>query len=235
MSDALLVAPCTRAAARHAVESWHYSRSMPVGPLATFGVWERGAFVGAVLFGRGATPNIGKPFGLAQTEVCELVRVALAPHETPVSRVLAIAVRMLRRGSPGLRLVVSYADSKEGHHGGIYQAAGWSHIGRASTARVVVVFGETLHPKSANTRWGPSAGSLAWLRANVDPDAQAMLLPAKYKYALPLDDAMRAQIAPLALPYPKRAAEPTSVGAGDQPAQGGATPTRPLTTTPAGR
>lgn len=59
-------------------------------------------------------------------------------------------------------------------------------------------------------------------------DGERVVLPGKHKYLYPLDDAMRAQLAPLAKPYPKRASEPTSVGTGDQPGQGGATPTRTL-------
>jgi hypothetical protein len=43
-----------------------------------------------------------------------------------------------------------------------------------------------------------------------------------------LDTAMREQIAPLAKPYPKRAASIDSDAAGLQPADGGATPTAAL-------
>lgn len=223
----MLVAACSYAAAKHAVESWHYSRAMPAGRLVRLGVWEDDAFVGVVLFGRGAAIHIGKPFGLRQTEVCELVRVALTNHTTPVSRVLAIAVRILRRTSPGIRLVVSFADSKEGHHGGIYQAAGWVFLG-GKHDRAYRVRGEMFHPKTLHSRYGVGGQSVPWLRSNIDPAAESVRLPVKLKYALPLDDAMRAQLAPLALPYPKRAAEPTSVGPDDQSGQGGATPTRPL-------
>ena len=41
----------------------------------------------------------------------------------------AIALRLLARHSPGLRLVVSYADPAQGHVGTIYQAAGWTYLG----------------------------------------------------------------------------------------------------------
>ena len=39
---------------------WHYSQAMPAGKLVTFGVWEHGRFVGAVLYGRGANHNLSK-------------------------------------------------------------------------------------------------------------------------------------------------------------------------------
>ena len=120
---------CSHSAARYAVEHWHYSRRMPSGKLVKIGAWERGEFVGAIIYGRGATPEIGKPYGLEQTEICELVRIALKEHVSPVSRMIAVSLRMLKRWSPGLRMVVSFADTTQGHHGGIYQASGWCYTG----------------------------------------------------------------------------------------------------------
>jgi hypothetical protein len=53
------------------------------------------------------------------------------------------------------------------------------------------------------------------------------VMPGKYKYLYPLDKAMKAQITPLAQPYPKRpkdSSEPPAIHAGE----GGAAPTRTL-------
>jgi len=116
---------CSHEAAKYAVEKWHYSQRMPVGKIVRVGAWEDKQFIGCVLFARGANNAIGIEYGLTQIEVCELVRVALHKHQSPVSRIGAIAMKLLRKASPGLRLVVSYADSEEGHHGGIYQAMNW--------------------------------------------------------------------------------------------------------------
>lgn len=82
---------CSHAAAKYAVEHWHYSRSLPGADMVKVGVWENDRFVGCVVFSRGATPNISKPFGLGKLQVCELTRVALDCHETPVSRIIAVA------------------------------------------------------------------------------------------------------------------------------------------------
>ena len=58
------------------------------------------------------------------TECAELCRVALTKHETPVSKIISIACRMLKKAMPGLRLVVSFADPERGHVGVVYQGAG---------------------------------------------------------------------------------------------------------------
>lgn len=217
---------CSHAAAKYAVEKWHYSRRMPKNKLVKVGTWEDGRFIGCVIFGHGATPEIGKPFGLTTLQVCELVRVALSKHETATSRIVAVAIRMLRREAPGLRLIVSFADWSQGHVGGIYQAGGWTYLG-ANEYRAYRVNGEMIHPKSLHDRYGKGGQSIPWLRANVDPQAERVANGLKHKYVYPLDDAMRAQIAPLARPYPKRAKHPGDA-AGVQPEEGGSTPTRTL-------
>lgn len=79
------------------------------------GAWEDGKFIGVVIFSRGATVNIGKPYKMDQTEICELTRVALTNHVTPVTRIVAIAIKMLRKQSPGMKLIISYADVDQGH------------------------------------------------------------------------------------------------------------------------
>ena len=116
---------CTYEAAKFACLNWHYSKSIPVSKIVKIGVWEDDVFKGAVLFSRGATPMIGRPYNLKQTEICELTRIALRDHKTPVSRIVAISVKFLKKNSPGLRLVISYADVDQGHLGKIYQASNW--------------------------------------------------------------------------------------------------------------
>lgn len=88
-------------AARYACENWHYSKSIPAGKLVKVGVWENDKFIGVVLFGRGANQNLSNAYGLPQDEACELVRIALTKHGTPVSKVMAIAIRFLKKQIQG--------------------------------------------------------------------------------------------------------------------------------------
>jgi hypothetical protein len=226
MSSSCLVDWCGHDAARYAVEHWHYSCRLPGGKRAALGVWEEGRFVGAVVFGSGATPMSHRPFGVAPEEVCELVRVALDARCTPVSRVLRIACTMLLREMPGLRVVVSFADTARGHHGGIYQAAGWTYLG-TTAQRYYLVSGHVVHPRTLHSRYGYGGQSITWLREHVDPYAVEVPVPVKHKYAKPLDAAMRAQLASLARPYPRPAGVGSSTD-GDQPSGAGATPSAGL-------
>lgn len=147
-------------AARFACEKWHYSGRLPSGKLMIVGVWEAGEYVGAVIFGRGANNNIGTRYGLAQDQVCELVRVALRDHFHPVSRIVSIALKMIRSEAPGLRLVVSYADPAQGHYGGIYQAMNWLYAGTSTVQRELVFNGMPMHKRSAFSKFGTSSRSM---------------------------------------------------------------------------
>ena len=186
---------CSYEAAKYAVEKWHYSERMPAGKVVKIGAWEDGAFVGCVLFAWGTAPHIGDPYALKMTEVCELVRVALTRHGSPVSQIVSRAIELLRRQSPGLRLLVSYADPSHGHNGAIYQAMNWVYVGMPSGTIKWRANGQH------NRKFGTSkAKAIAALGPNVVFGYDI----AKHKYLYPLDRAMRKQIAPLAKPYPKR-------------------------------
>jgi hypothetical protein len=196
---------CTHEAARYAVTHWHYSHSLPTPPIVKIGVWEGGAFIGCVLYSRGASADLGTPYGLATTDVCELARVALKAHSAPVSRVVAISLRFLVRHCPGLRLVISFADPNFGHHGGIYQAGNWLYLG-ATPPSVSYVdptgrkwHGRQVSKSGVNTQYGAAR------QVPRTQDCARVDERGKFRYAMPLDDAMRAQLAPLVQPYPKRA------------------------------
>lgn len=206
---------CSHQAAKAACERWHYSRRMPVGKMVYLGVWESDRFIGAIVFGWGANRHSARFWALDQTEVCELLRVALTVHNATVSRILSIAVRLLRRQSPGLRLIVSYADrDSQGHHGGIYQASNWVYTGTSQPQMVPVINGCKIHKRGVHKRG--YAHVHEWRQDSV-----------KHRYALPLDSATRARIERLRKPYPKRLKH-SSDAPGYQPEEGGAEPTRTL-------
>jgi hypothetical protein len=162
---------CSRQAASFAVKAWHYSRSMPSGRLICLGVWEFDRYIGCLVFGRGASSQIASPFGLRQEQICELCRIALSPHQAPVSRILSIAIRLLQKQSPNLSAVVSYSDQRRGHDGrGVYGACGWTYLGETAREATLWVRGREVHARTVSSKHGTR--DLGWLRANVDPQAR---------------------------------------------------------------
>lgn len=204
---------CSHEAAKYAVEHWHYSRTMTKSRNNNIGVWEDGQFIGAVIFGYSISPQIGKAFGLEQTQLTELKRVALRSHITTVSRIISISLMMLKKKNPGLRLVVSFADSEQGHNGGIYQAGNWIYIGSSQVEQRFI-----------GGKWRNDVPANRMKLANVIK----RLAPPKYKYLYPLDNEMRKQIEPLRKPYPKRGRGEIDNAPQSNEETGGASPTRPL-------
>jgi hypothetical protein len=212
----------THQSAKYACENWHYSECLPVGKLVKVGAWENGKFIGVVLFGRGATPNLGKPYGLNQDECVELVRIALTQHHSAVSKIAAIAIKFLKKMNPKLRLIVSFADQSQGHHGGIYQAGNWIYTGVGSPAKFYMIKGKLTHPRSIGAK-----GLVQNIHGakQLDPKATVVEVLGKHRYLMPLDNEMRNSIMKLSLPYPKRI---TKANSGDQSESGGAVPTDAL-------
>ena len=176
-------------AALYAVKNWHYSKSLPASKLIRYGVFENGNFIGVVIYSRGASPYLGTSIGLDQTEVCELTRIALDTHLTPVSQIVAETLRMLKSSNSGLRCVVSFADPKEGHKGGIYQAGNWIYTGKSNSVTEYLIDGRWMHTRNAYHH--PKR-----------PEAKSRTMPGKFRYLMPLDKQLRRQIMKLSLDYP---------------------------------
>jgi len=210
---------CSHEAAKYAVEHWHYSKCMPKSKLAKIGVWEDEKFIGAIIFGVGATADLVKRYGLDPEQGCELVRVALTKHNVSVSRINAIALRMLKKEYPGLKLVVSFADPEHSHVGGIYQAGGWIYAGMSQASDEYIYHGK---------RWQGRSFRNKFRGMEHRPDVQIVKGSSKYRYLMPLDDAMRKQIEPLRKPYPKRGTGEIDNAAQSNAQTGGASPTVPL-------
>lgn len=210
---------CSYEAAKYAVINWHYSQRMPSCKLAKLGVWEDGKFIGAVIFGVGASPFLVSNYGLKREEGCELVRVALTNHRTPVSRIMAIALKLIKKAFPKLRLIVSFADPEQGHIGGIYQAGNWLFAGYSAPTLEYVWRGKRYHARIFKDRTGPYYG------LDKHPDCEVVKTVGKFRYLMPLDAKMAEKIEPLKQPYPKRVTSIDSDAPVIQAGEGGATPT----------
>ena len=190
-------------AAKYACEHWHYSKVLPVGKLLKVGAWEDDVFIGVVLFGYGANKSIGTPYQLKQNECVELVRVALTKHSTPVSQIMARAIKMLRKTNKGVRLIVSYADKDQGHLGIIYQATNWIYTGEYNVGnrQGFMIHGKLKHNKSVHSKGVRQ--TILEVKKHLDSNAYEVYTKGKHKYLMPLDKEIRKQVKSLAKPYPR--------------------------------
>jgi hypothetical protein len=170
-----------------------------------------------IIFSRGANKSIGTPFGLTQTECCELTRVALNKHDAPVSKIMSIAFKLLKQIS-SMKLIVSFADPEQGHHGGIYQAGNWIYAGMTKGADEYLYKGRRYHGRAFRKQMGSHLNY-------IDRGLTIVKGSSKHRYLMPLCDSMRPSILELQKPYPKRV---TKASSGDHLEGGGALPTNAL-------
>ena len=186
---------CEHDAALFACKQYHYSKAMPAGKCVKIGVWEDDKFIGAVIFSRGANNRLLMPYGLEQTEGCELSRVALSAHKTPVTRIVSIAIKLLKQTNPKLQLIVSFADSRQGHLGKIYQAGNWIYTGSVHSTPDWYVNGRWQHQRNMHSLYGTIKGLKVPKRDG----------GYRHRYLMPLTDQMRDKIEVLREQPPKQA------------------------------
>lgn len=210
----------THKAAEYACKHWHYSGCMPKSKTVKIGVWENDIYIGVVIFSVSVSPFLLKKYGLNQSDGCELTRVALKTHITSVSKIIKIALNFLKKSNPKLKMVVSFADPKQGHYGGIYQAGNWIYTGKSNTVQTYVF-------NNSKKRWHTRTIFRKFKTSDINRlrGAKVITDPGKHRYLMPLTKEMRKKILPLSKPYPK------ACQVGDDPDQGdsgGSTPTGTL-------
>jgi len=217
MSFTLKIDWATHEAAKFACKNWHYSKTIPPNKTVKLGVWENSKFVGVIVFGCGTSATIHMQYNVKQTEICELVRVALTTHITNVSRIIAIALRFLKKANPNLKICVSFADPNQGHHGGIYQAGNWIYTGKTASQFQYLINGKWTHATRAHKDVGKKLKF-----------AQKRKVQPKLKYVMALDTETKKRILPLSKPYPKRAGSIVVNAPAIHAGEGGAEPTPAL-------
>lgn len=204
---------CTHEAMTFALKRWYYRDVVPVGKLVRVGVWEDGEFAGVVVFGCGSSDALGKRFGLTPFQVCEMNRIALKPdHKCAVSRVINLAVnKFLRVQCPGIRLVITFSDPEAGHHGGVYQGAGWLYVGKSAENRRYLIDGTWHHSRDVRACGTRSVPGKSRVPCPKPSDATRVeKIPGKHRYMLPLDDEIRELVKREAKPAPRPDQRPSS-------------------------
>ena len=194
----------TPEAVRYACMKFHYAKAVPSVGYAYNVYNEQNEWCGTIIFGIGATPNIGSPFGIPNGEIMELLRVALNGKQPCTSECVACSLRQIHKDAPQLKMIVSFADMDQDHYGTIYQATNWIYLGERNVGDRggFIIHGKKLHPKSLHSRgWKQS---VEWLKENVDPNAREFKTKGKRKYIWVFDKKLRKEWQKKALPYPKR-------------------------------
>ncbi len=199
---------------RLTAESWyskyHYSRTAGAVNSDFYGF-----FLGdlASIVGIGFPANefgVATKFGLegfmGNREITRVAVHPLAPRNT-ASRSVSSVCRGL-----GFDWFFSYADTGQGHHGGIYQALGAVYVGLSEARGGFLLDGVPMHPRSVVHMFGTQArveaARLASVQGRTLVYEDDQLTP-KHTYILPVGPqaaTIREHLRPFTKPYPKRTA-----------------------------
>jgi len=126
--------------------SWHFPRKSPWGEIP-------GDCVAGAVF--------SSPPTRWSEEVIELLRLVRSEQDgiPPLTGLLSESLKWLKRNTQH-DLIVSFADSTQGHHGGIYQAASWNFHGKRKRAMDGLIIDGTFVPgRTCNARYGTRSPS----------------------------------------------------------------------------
>jgi hypothetical protein len=203
----------TLAEVRPLIVGHHYSRCVPQMPVHVFAWREIGG-----LFGDAGEPVAAAVYGVPVNrawpkDALELQRLVRSIDDLPpLSALLGASLRWLQQHDPR-GFVLSYADTRHGHHGGVYQAAGFTYVGE--TRNFVGQYyedadGRLLHGRAIGRLLGTtSMARVAELRPDLTPSAGSV----KHLYVKPLRQRLgpllrRFGWVPLPFPKPDRAIRP---------------------------
>lgn len=187
-------------AIRYSIMAWHYSKAVPMCQCSYNVFNNKNEWCGTICYAIGANNNYAKMFDLPNNAVIELVRVALNGKQESTSKAVSISLILLSKDAPLVKVVISYADSKQGHIGTLYQATNWVFIGSIEDVNLKVN-GELKHRRTLSSKYGTC--SLSALQAK-GLTVEKIEMPAKYKYIYPLDKSLIPMCKALSKPYPKK-------------------------------
>lgn len=181
-------------AVKFACLKFHYAKVVPVVRLAYSVFNNKNEWCGVITFGGGAGANMGMPYGLKQGQYLELTRMALNGKQESTSKAMAIAIRLVKKNNPTVKLLISYADKGQNHYGTIYQAANWIFVDESESSGEEVFYkGKWCHNRMSSTVSKEYYRSLPKRKK-----------PGKRKYLYPLTNEMKKLCNKLKKPYPKK-------------------------------
>jgi hypothetical protein len=151
----IIVKPISSKDANRIIKSMHYSGKVVPNSQFHFGVFLDGKCGGALSFGPSMRRDLIAPLveGTKFRDCIELNRMALADWlpRNGESRVISVAMRLIRKNYPHIQWVVSFSDAAQCGDGTIYRASGFvlTGIKRNNQLRIDPSTGQVMQSMAA--------------------------------------------------------------------------------------
>lgn len=184
-------------AIKYACLNFHYAKVCPIISIAFSVFNDKNEWCGVITFGYGASANMGKPYKLNHGQYLELTRMALNGKQESTSKAMSIAIKLIKKKNPTVKLLISYADKGQNHFGTIYQATNWYFVDESiSSGNEVWYKGKWIHDRGPNMLPKEQREKLIYRKKS-----------GKRKYLYPLNKTLIPLCKSLSKPYPKNAQE----------------------------
>lgn len=251
MSAKMLVCkPITAREANAVIKRLHYSGGVVINSQLHIGVFYQGSLEGAMQLGPPLDKRkvLGLVAGTPWNGMMELNRMAFSDRlpRNSESRAMSVLMRLLRKHSPNLDWILSYADATQCGDGTIYRAAGFVLSGiKENKSLARTPDGTVIHEITAKmgklkeTLLNESGGTWSWSRF-CKAHGLEVLPGYQLRYIYFLNPEARKRLAVPEIPYSelkargikmykgKRAGSTNSGAPADQAGGGGASPTPAL-------
>lgn len=183
-------------AIKYACLHFHYAKCIPITSIGFSVFNNKNEWCGVITFGGGAGANMGMPYKLKYGQYLELTRMALNGKQESTSKAMSIAIRLIKKLCPSVKLLISYADKGQEHIGTIYQATNWNFVDESESSGEEVFYkGKWTHKRMSST-----------VSKEVFKSLPKRKKSGKYKYIFPLDKSLLSMCKELNKPYPKKQA-----------------------------
>jgi hypothetical protein len=124
--------------ARTMLDKYHYAG---YGRTASnvFAAMHRDELAAVIKFAPVVRKEVATKEKLEHNQVLELDRFCISPRfqiKNMASKVMSLAISAIRKERPDVKLLVSFADTAQGHEGTIYKASNWTQVGTCATSYV---------------------------------------------------------------------------------------------------
>ena len=180
-------------AIKYACLNFHYAKAVPTYSIGYSVFNDKKEWCGVVLFGGGASVNMPKKFNLRNGQYLELNRMALNGKQSETSKVLSIAMKLIKKECTTVKMLFSYADKGQEHFGTIYQATNWFYVENIESSGMEYFFNGVWKHDRGRYNWGVDFKKLPKRKK-----------AGKHKYIYPLDKNLLNLCQSLSKPYPKK-------------------------------
>jgi hypothetical protein len=128
MTPSVIVRKSKRFVTKPFCDIYHYENKFPTAAMFHYEMVEDDEIVGVAVFGSPASPWVSVSATGKKQSVLELQRLALKfNRKNEGTWFLARVWKLLEKEYQGI--IVSYSDTGQNHHGGVYQAFGFNYAG----------------------------------------------------------------------------------------------------------